>query len=319
MTSPGTSKWRNKLIAHLKIARFDHWVKNVFVLPGIVVAISLDPSKLRPDLVAQTALGLLAVGLIASSNYTINEVLDAPSDAKHPLKRLRPVPSGQVNIPIAYLQWIMLLVAGLILGWWVSSKFDLTLLALWVMGCVYNIPPLRTKDIPYVDVLSEAINNPLRMAAGWYIVGASAIVPASLLVSYWMVGCYFMAIKRFAEFRSIKDAQRSASYRKSFAFYTEERLLISVMFYASNAMLFFGAFLMRYRLELVLSYPLVALVMAAYLALGFREHGPAENPEKLYREPLFVAIVLACTILMGLLLFVNIPQLHEFFAPSRFP
>ena len=38
------------------------------------------------------------------------------------------------------------------------------------MGCVYNIPPVRSKDLPYVDVLSEAINNPIRMLAGWFIV-----------------------------------------------------------------------------------------------------------------------------------------------------
>ena len=34
------------------------------------------------------------------------------------------------------------------------------------MACVYNVPPVRSKDQPYVDVLSEAINNPLRLLAG---------------------------------------------------------------------------------------------------------------------------------------------------------
>jgi hypothetical protein len=77
---------------------------------------------------------------------------------------------------------------------------------------------------PYLDVLSEAVNNPLRMLAGWFIVGTAAIPPASLLMSYWMVGCYFMAIKRYAELRSIVDLVQAVAYRKSFAFYTEERL-----------------------------------------------------------------------------------------------
>src|SRR5207302_8048699 len=133
---------------------------------------------------------------------------------------------------------------------------------LWVMGCVYNIPPLRRKDVPYVDVLSESINNPLRFLAGWYITSTKALPPASLLISYWMIGCYFMAIKRFAEYREIDDAARSKSYRKSFVFYDERRLLVSIVFYGSQAMLFFGAFIMRYRLALILSFPLVSLVMA---------------------------------------------------------
>ena len=42
-------------------------------------------------------LGLLAIGLIASSNYVLNEVLDARQDAVHPEKRHRPVPSGRAD------------------------------------------------------------------------------------------------------------------------------------------------------------------------------------------------------------------------------
>ena len=85
---------------------------------------------------------------------------------------------------------------------------------LWVMGCIYNIPPVRSKDLPYVDVLSESVNNPLRMLAGWFIVGTASVAPASLLLSYWMVGCYFMAMKRYAEYREIGDPTRAAAYRQ---------------------------------------------------------------------------------------------------------
>ena len=155
----------------------------------------------------------------------INEVLDAPSDRSHPVKRNRPVPSGLVSVPLAYVQWIALMVVGVGLGFVVNVPFALTMLALWVMGCIYNIPPIRSKDLPYLDVLSESINNPLRMLAGWYMTGTAAFAPTSLLVSYWMVGCYFMAIKRYAEYRDIGDPARAAAYRKSFGYYTLERLL----------------------------------------------------------------------------------------------
>jgi len=192
----------------------------------------------------------------------------------------------------------------------------LTMVILWIMGCIYNIPPVRSKDVPYVDVLSEAVNNPLRLLAGWFIVAPTSIVPVSLLLSYWMVGCYFMAIKRFSEYRTIGNPDRAAAYRRSFAFYTEQGLLVSIMFYASIAMLFFGAFLMRYRLELVLCFPVVALVMAIYLALAFRENSPVQQPENLYKEPLLMVAVLTCTILMSVLLFMDVPILREVFVPT---
>jgi decaprenyl-phosphate phosphoribosyltransferase len=301
--------------AHLEIARFDHWVKNVFVLPGIVIAVSVE----RPDLLdlsVHAAIGLLSVGLIASSNYIINEVLDAPSDLSHPTKRFRPVPSGRVSIPGAYIQWLAFMAAGIALALLISTPFAITMSTLWIMGMIYNIPPIRSKDVPYLDVLTESVNNPLRLLAGWYITRASAPPPASLLVSYWMVGCYFMAIKRFAEYREIDDAAISAAYRKSFRYYSEPRLLVSILFYASFAMLTFGAFLVRYRLELVLAFPAVAAVMAIFLNLAFKPNSAAQHPEKLYREPALMTMVICCTILLVVMFFVRIPVLYEFFNPK---
>jgi decaprenyl-phosphate phosphoribosyltransferase len=304
--------WRG----HLAIARADHWFKNVFVLPGIVIALGTDPLADRGGLVWRILIGLASVCLIASSNYTLNELIDAPYDRFHPTKHRRPVPSGQVSVPLGYVQWLVLMVAGLALAWTISISFMLSVLSLWVMGCVYNIPPVRSKDLPYVDVLSEAINNPIRMLAGWFIVTDVTIAPASLLLSYWMIGCYFMALKRFAEFRNIADATRASAYRKSFRYFTSERLLVSVMFYGSAAMLFFGAFCMRYRLELILAFPAIALVMAVYLHVALKNDSAAQNPEHLYREPALMASVVAASALIIVLLNRDLPVMHQVFTPT---
>src|ERR1051325_4107508 len=131
-----SNRQRSLVRAHLRIARADHWIKNLLVLPGIVVAINLDHSVWNRSLLWRTVIGMMAVCLVTSSNYVLNEILDAPFDRAHPLKRLRPVPAGQVNIPIAYVQWIALMTAGVALSLWVSWPLALTALALWVMGCV---------------------------------------------------------------------------------------------------------------------------------------------------------------------------------------
>ena len=307
---------RPTIRGHIQIARIDHWFKNVFVLPGIVFAVASDPSHVPDGLWWRILVGLFATCLVASSNYVINEVLDAPFDQFHPIKHTRPVPSGQVSIPLAYVEWILLMLVGVGLGLTISLPFAITLGVLWLMGCVYNIPPIRSKDLPYIDVLSESINNPLRMLAGWFIASTSSVAPASLLLSYWMVGCFFMATKRYAEYREIGDPVRAAAYRKSLGFYTLDRLLVSIMFYASAAMLFLGAFIMRYRMELILAFPLVAAVMAIYLALSFKDHSAAQRPEGLYREPLLMAAVVSCTLVMVMLMFVNIPAMQTWFAPT---
>ena len=48
-------------------------------------------------------------------------------------------------------------------------------------------------------MLTESVNNPLRMLLGWYAVTSVVVPPVSLLVAYWMIGCYFMALKRYSE------------------------------------------------------------------------------------------------------------------------
>ena len=94
-----------------------------------------------------------------------------------------------------------------------------------------------------------------------------------------MIGAYFMALKRFSEYREIGDPFRAGEYRRSFRHYSEQSLLVSVTFYASAAMLFFGAFIARrYHLELVLSFPFVALAMAVYFLLSFEKGSPSSTP-----------------------------------------
>jgi decaprenyl-phosphate phosphoribosyltransferase len=305
-----------RLRAHVAIARLDHLTKNVFVLPGVAIPLTIHPELATAALIPKFVYGMIAICLVACSNYVINEVLDAPSDRFHPTKHTRPVASGLVDVRLAYGQWLLMLLAGIGLGMLVSRPFVATLAGLCIMGCVYNFPPVRTKDLPYLDVLSEAVNNPLRMLLGWYIVAPDLIAPVSLLISYWMVGCYFMALKRVSEFRDINDHGRAAAYRKSFAYYSEPSLMVSVLFYAAAAMLFFGAFIIRYRLELVLSFPLVALVMAIYLKLSYQPGSAVQNPEKLHRSPQLMAAVILCSVTMLILLWVDIPLLHQIFAPT---
>jgi len=304
--------WR----AHVEIARPDYWFKNVFVLPGIIIALGTVTGIDGRQLAIRILVGLAATCLIASSNYTLNEVLDAPSDLHHPEKRHRAVPSGRVRPGAAYVQWLLLFAAGMALALTVSGLFTLSLLALWIMAVLYNMPPIRTKDQPHVDVLTEAINNPLRMLAGWFIVTSSTIAPASLLLSYWMIGCYFMALKRYAELAGMKDRAVAGAYRRSFAYYTPDRLIVAIMFYAASAMLFFGAFCMRYRLELILAFPLVALVMAMYLRVALKPNSAAQQPERLYRERGLMIAVIATTIAMVVLLRVDLPALHRFVTPT---
>src|SRR4029453_1349408 len=231
----------------------------------------------------------------------------------HPEKRHRPVPSGRVRPAIAYAEWLLLAVIGLALALSLNVYFFAAALWLWVMGIAYNVPPLRTKEWPYLDVLSESVNNPIRLMLGWFALVTAHFPPVSLAISYWMVGAFFMAMKRYAEYRQIGDARVAAAYRRSFEYYTEERLLISLFFYATACALFAGIFIVRYHAELILFAPLAAGLFAYYMKLGLQRDSPVQNPEKLYRQRGFVAYLVVCFFAFVVLMFTSIPKMYDVF------
>lgn len=93
-----------------------------------------------------------------------------------------------------------------------------------LQGVVYNVPPLRAKDKPYLDVISESINNPLRLMIGWAMVDPTTLPPSSIILCYWFGGAFLMAAKRLSEYREIAASHGRdllARYRASFAAYSE--------------------------------------------------------------------------------------------------
>jgi len=293
---------------YIAIARTDHWVKNIFVIPGIVIAVLIERTAVA-DVIRPFLCGMMGVCLVASANYVINEWLDAPYDKFHPVKRHRPSVACDLKPALVYMEYALLSGVGLMLGFMASAAAGWTLVVLWVMGILYNVKPFRTKDHIYLDVLSESVNNPIRLSLGWFMVMTEPLPPSSLLLSYWMGGAFLMALKRFAEYRAIGDVETAGLYRRSFQRYNEEKLLISSFFYAVFCALFLGVFLVKHRIELLLSLPAVAILFTWYFHLAFLPDSPVQYPERLHKNKGFMLFCCAMAALMLGLLFVDIPQL----------
>ena len=56
--------------------------------------------------------------------------------------------------------------------------------------------------------------------------------------------------------------------------------------------------------------------MAIYLKTAFKSESAVQNPEKLYREPLLMASFTATVLVLGILLFVRLLRLENFFTPT---
>jgi 4-hydroxybenzoate polyprenyltransferase len=303
------------MLEHLRIARPDHWFKNVFVLPGVFLGLLINQSAPGISEALHVLYGLFIICMTASANYVINEIMDAATDKHHPKKKHRPIPSGRVKKSSAFLVWLGFLILSLFLASTVNQKFLMVTIFFILQGLIYNIPPIRTKDIPFLDVITESVNNPIRLLLGWFLVTTKTLPTLSLILAYWMLGAFFMAAKRYAEFVMINDRSRAAAYRSSFRRYSHNRLLISMFYYACLFSFFMGIFLIRYRIELIFAIPFIGLVIAYYLRMTLTSDSPVQTPELLYKQRGFLGIIVSCIAVVVLLFFVDIPFVREFFAP----
>lgn len=303
-----------RLRHYISIARPDHWIKNVFMLPGVFAAfVVVQPGAW--SLTWRLLIGLVSLCLVASANYTINEYLDSEFDRFHPVKSRRAGAQGLLDKRLVTLQYVVLAAVGLTCAEALNTSFLLTSVVLLIMGLIYNVSPVRTKDKVYLDTLSESINNPIRFLLGWFIVAPVYLPPGSALLAYWMGGAFLMNVKRYAEYSNIGDRSRAAMYRPSFGRYTAQSLLLSSFFYALCAAFFIAVFLIKYRIEFLLTAPLFGLLFTWYLAIGFRKESAAQAPEKLYREVYFLGFAIFVFVFSVLMFFVNIPFLHGLMEP----
>lgn len=299
---------------YLALARFDHFTKHIFIVPGIVLAYLLRGGPPHFP-VAQVILGLITAICIASANYVINEYLDREFDKYHPTKSRRRAVERAMRGGFVKLEWTAFMLIGLNCAWLGSKTLFVTACIFALQGIVYNVSPLRTKDKPYLDVISESINNPLRLTIGWVMVDPYTLPPSSVILAYWFGGAFLMAAKRYSEYREIvgsHGAELLVRYRASFAGYSEVSLSISCFVYGLLSTFFLAIFLIKYRVEYLVVVPVVIALFGYYLALANQPASSAQNPETLFREPKLIVLVGMLAVLFIVATYVDMPLLSVF-------
>jgi hypothetical protein len=139
--------------------------------------------------------------------------------------------------------------------------------------------------------------------------------PSSIILAYWFGGAFLMAAKRYSEYREIV-ASHGASllirYRASFSGYSEVSLNISCFVYGLLSTFFLAIFLIKYRVEYLITVPSVIALFAYYLALSTKPASSAQNPEKLFREPNLIALVGLLAASFVVATYVDMPMLSVF-------
>ena len=290
------------MTAYLRALRLERWPRSAAIILGSASFFFLHRdflSSFRPlETVFLLSLSFLLTWAISTANYVLNEIVDAPYDIHHPSKRHRPLIRGEIRKAPFILLGIGITAAGFALAIaFFSRAFVLSLLALLAAGFIYNVKPVRTKDIPFLDAISESANNPIRFLIGWYAFAPQHFFPpVSLLVAWWSFGNFLMTAKRLSEFRLLRD--KAADYRLSHKRYSRNLLLLGMVLSSAVFLTSFVIFVLSMRLyRLLIIVPLLLLYLFLFFRKTLNEREVMEEPESLLRNPL---IALLTIVLVGL-------------------
>ena len=168
------------LTALIRLLRPHQWLKNVFVFAGLLFSQAWLSANSGP-LMERVLLAFAAFCCLSSAVYILNDWHDRATDALHPTKRLRPLASGVVPLPMAALMAAALLLAAMGLAW--GNRLLMGLLSVYaVLNLGYS---WRLKQVPVVDVSIIAAGFMLRLLAGTVAVGVAPsrwLLPTSRVI-----------------------------------------------------------------------------------------------------------------------------------------
>jgi 4-hydroxybenzoate polyprenyltransferase len=166
----------------IRTLRPNQWTKNAVVMAAFFFALG-DRSQ-HLEVAAGLIHALLAAALfclISSGVYIVNDIMDAPSDRRHPTKRFRPVAAGRVPTTLAAWLAVFLLAVGVGASWLLAPRLAEATAAYVLIQLVYSF---GLKRVALVDVFVIAAGFVLRAVAGAFALGVG--------ISPWLLLCAFL-------------------------------------------------------------------------------------------------------------------------------
>ncbi len=263
------------------------WVKNLFVFAPVVFSKRL----LEWPALAEAILATLAFCALSGAVYAFNDVRDAELDRRHPVKRFRPIASGELGERTALSFATLLALGSLAFCAWLSLELAAVAAGYLAINLAYS---LYLKRVAFVDVLLIASGFLLRVVGGAFAIG--------VVVSPWLLACTALLAsllgfgKRAHELHQLEASGATATTRDALAGYRAPLLRWILVVLAVVTTLCYGLYTIDDRTvdffdttRLIWTTPFCAVGIVRFLQLAaWRPHGDSPT-EAILRDPLFLA------------------------------
>ncbi|RKZ18753.1 decaprenyl-phosphate phosphoribosyltransferase [bacterium] len=279
-------------MAFVENMRPRQWTKNLLLFAGVIFAQRLGESAC----VTRAVLGVLVFCCASGVIYIFNDIADIDLDRRHPTKRLRPIASERLPLPVAVRGGLALLVVVLAAAALLGPAFLGAVSVFFLWNWLYT---RVLKKVPVLDVSGIGMSFVIRATAGVFV-----LLPAcpGVTISPWLLLCtFFLSLfLGFAKRRDelLKVAPRGDETRPALKGYTEAALNAGIG-------VSFGLTGMAYALytvwpdtvahfgtrSLIYTLPFVLAGMGRYLYLVYKEERGGKPHEILLNDAVLQVVV----------------------------
>ncbi len=183
--------------------RPQQWTKNTVVLAALIFAERLYHS---PSLLLAGG-AFVVFCMLSGAVYLVNDLADLEGDRRHPVKRLRPLPSGALPVAWAKAAAVSLALVGMGASVAIGSEFASVSALYFGLMVAYS---LLLKNLVVIDVLVVAMGFVLRALAGAVAIGVA--FSQWLLVCTLLIALFLALAKRRQELTLL--AEGAAQHRR---------------------------------------------------------------------------------------------------------
>ena len=268
------------------------WYKNLVIFLPIVFVGKLFVIQ---DLL-KVVLGFIALCLISSGNYVINDLIDVKADRLHPIKRNRPIASGRLSKSCGICLGCFAFVGGALIGFSFGGLFFYSCLALIIIGLLYSV---WLKGEPFLDIILIGLKFVIRAISGAFIINVE--------ISPWLIlGIFFFALflastKRYGDIVLLE--KEAKQHKKVLGFYNKTLALSFMNISTSILIVFYSLYIfMGQKNELIYTLPSAVYCIFRYYFLSLSNPAKASAVEKaLFDKKLLIGMVITGLILLVVL------------------
>jgi 4-hydroxybenzoate polyprenyltransferase len=270
----------NRFVGVFKEIRIHQWYKQLIILIPLVFSQQIFELYSWIDIL----LCFISFSIVCGSVYIFNDINDIEEDRSHPIKKNRPIASGELGVYESLIYASLLMLLGLLISFYLDKLFTVIIIVYLIQNILYSI---KLKDIIILDLIIVAFGILLRLVSGYVILGQN--------IDMWISGLVFITGFMLVVGKRKRELEEFSSKRKSLNKYNIDYLdrLFSLSY--SSLLALYIVYILSFNPRLSFTIVFAIYSISRYIYLIENEFID-DQPRKILKDKIFTANLIIWTI-----------------------